>query len=116
MSLLNVDYKFITKIRAERLKPLLPNIIHPDQKGYVNGCNIFEANRLLKDIIEYSQENEINSSIIFLDYLKAFDRVEWGWALKYIEKFNFGPKFVQWTHMVTKTQTHVCLQMCGKEY
>ena len=65
------------KILAERLKPLLPmkpllhNIIHPDQKGYVNGRNIFEANRMLKDVIEYSEENKINSSIIFIDYQKV---------------------------------------------
>ena len=68
-----MDYK----IFAERLKPLLPNIIHPDQNGYVNGRNIYYANRLLQDVIEYSEEEKINSSIIFLDYQRAFDRVEW---------------------------------------
>ena len=76
ISLLNVDndYKIITKLLAERfLKPLLPKIIHSDQKGYVNGRNIAEANRLLQDIINYSEQNNINSSIVFLDYQKAFD-------------------------------------------
>ena len=82
ISLLNVDYKIVTKILAERLKPLLPKIIHPDQKGYVNGRNISDANRLLQDVIAYSEEKKINSSIVFLDFQKAFDHVEWGWALK----------------------------------
>ena len=77
-NLFNVAYKIITKILAERIKQLLPNIIHPDQKGYVNGRNIFYANRLQQDAIEYSEEEKINSSIIFHDYQKAFDRVEWG--------------------------------------
>ena len=112
ISLLNVDYKIITKILAERLKPLLPNIIHPDQKGYVNGRNIFEANRLLKYVIEYSEENKINSSIIFIDYQKAFDRVKWGWALQCLEKFNFGPKIIQWIHMVYKN-AKTCLLTNG---
>ena len=71
ISLLNVDYKIITKLLAERLKPLLPKIIHSDQKGYEYGRNISEANRLLQDLIEYSEQNKINSSIIFLDYHKS---------------------------------------------
>ena len=55
----------------------------------VNGRNIFYADRLLQDGIEYSEEEKINSSFIFLDYQKAFDRVEWGWALECLESFNF---------------------------
>ena len=94
ISLLNVDYKIIAKILAERLKSVLPNIIYPDQNGYANGRNILEANRLLQDIIEYSEQEKINSSIIFLDYQNAFDRVEWGWALKCLNSFNFGPKYI----------------------
>ena len=107
-----MDYKIITKILAERLKPLLPKLIHPDQKGYINGRNISEANRLLQDVIEYSEERSINSSIIFLDYQKAFDRVEWGWTLKCLEKFNFGPKFIEWTLMIYKN-AKTCLLTNG---
>ena len=92
VSLLYVDYKIITKPFAERLNPLFPKIIHSDQKGYVNGRNISEANRLFQDLIEYSEQNIINSSIIFLDYQKAFDRFEWCWELKCLNSFNFGPE------------------------
>ena len=112
ISLLNVDYKIITKLFSERLKPLLPQIIHSDQKGYVNGRNISEANRLLQDIIDYSEQNNINSSIIFLDYQKAFDRVEWGWALKCLNRFNFGPKFIGWIQMIYKN-AKTCLLTNG---
>lgn len=35
ISLLNSDYKFYTKIIAERLKPILPKIIHSDQTGFI---------------------------------------------------------------------------------
>ena len=73
ISLLNSDYKIITKILAERLKLLLPNIIHSEQKGYVNGRNIFDANRLLQDVIEYSEEEKIN----------------WGLGFKMLRKFQF---------------------------
>ena len=97
--------------KITNLKPLLPKIIHSDQKGYVNERNISEANLLLQGIIEYSEQNNINSSIIFLDYQKAFDRVEWGWALKYLNKFNFGPKFIKWIKMIYENAKPAYLQM-----
>ena len=46
ISLLNVDYKILTKILATRIKGVLHTIIHPDQKGFVPdryiGENIIE--------------------------------------------------------------------------
>ena len=37
ISLLNVDYKILTKVIAKRLEKLLPKIVNPDQTGYVKG-------------------------------------------------------------------------------
>lgn len=44
LTLLNCDYKIIAKILPERLKIVLPKIIHTDQKGFVKNRNISEAN------------------------------------------------------------------------
>ena len=41
ISLLGVDYKLLAKCMGERLKKVLPNLIHPDQNGFVPGGNIF---------------------------------------------------------------------------
>ena len=100
ISPLNTDYKIITKVLAERLKKILSNIIHPDQKGFVAGRNISEANRMLQDVIDYSEREKINYSIIFLDYQKAFDRVEWLWTYKCLEAFNSGVKFRKLVQMI----------------
>ena len=90
LTLLNSDYKIIAKILAERLKDVLPKLIHSDQKGFVKGRNISEANRLIQDVIEYNDREDDDGIIIFLDQQKAFDRVEWGWVDHVLSKFNFG--------------------------
>jgi hypothetical protein len=76
ITLLNVDYKIVSKILAERLKRVLPNIINTDQRGFVKGRNIFQRNRLLQDIIDYTEMADEEGAIIFLDQQKAFDRAE----------------------------------------
>ena len=54
ISLLNLDYKILSKILARRLEQFLPNLIHSDQTGYVRGRYIGQNIRLLSDIMELS--------------------------------------------------------------
>ena len=42
---------------AERIKPALNSLIHPDQKGFVAGRYIGEAIRTTYDIMHPSKEN-----------------------------------------------------------
>ena len=53
ISLLNVDYKILTKTIAKRLEKVLPKIINPDQTGYVKGRYIGENVRLILDIMSF---------------------------------------------------------------
>ena len=101
ITLLNTDYKIISKILANRLKKVLPKIIHGDQKGFVPGRNIQNANRFIQDLIHYTDEENLEGAIIFLDQQKAFDRVEWGWVDACFEYFNFGENFRKWIKMLT---------------
>ena len=51
ISLLNVDYKILSKVLSERLKKVLPEIIHTDQKGAVKGRYIGENIRLIASLL-----------------------------------------------------------------
>jgi hypothetical protein len=102
ITLFNADYKIISKILAERIKKTLPNIIHSDQKGFVKGRNISEAIRLIQDIIDYSDSENLEGAIICLDQQKAFDRVEWDWIDACLDRFGFSFRFRQWIQMLFK--------------
>lgn len=51
ISLLNVSYKLLSTVLANRLKPLLNTLIHENQKGFLAGRYIGENTKLLYDFI-----------------------------------------------------------------
>ena len=53
ISLLNIDYKILTKGLAKRTAKHLPKLINSDQTGFVKGRYIGQNIRLLSDIMEY---------------------------------------------------------------
>ena len=96
ISLLNVDYKILTKVLAIRLEKVLPKIINPDQTGYVKGRYIGENIRLIQDLMFYLEKENSPGIAVFVDFRKAFDTIEWNYLEKALALFNFGPNFLQW--------------------
>lgn len=96
ITLLNVDYKILAHCLAERIKPILPKIINTDQNGFVMGRNIRYNIRLIQDIIDYTEKNKFDGSIIFLDFAKAFDSIEWEFMLSTLKHFGFKNSFLNW--------------------
>ena len=97
ISLINTDVKILSKVLAERLKLVLPNIIHTDQKGCIRGRYIGQNVNLVRDIID-SCDNE--EAILLIDQQKAFDRVEFNWLFKVLKRFDFGDYFVRWLEIM----------------
>jgi exodeoxyribonuclease III len=112
ITLLNIDYKIVAKIFAERLKSVLPSIIKTDQKAFIKGRQISEHIRLTKDIIHFADEQNTKGAIVFLDQQKAYDRVEWGYMELCLEKFGFGPKCVN-NIMMLYRQAKSCINTNG---
>ena len=64
----NSTYKFYSAILANRLKQILNKLIHPNQKGFVEGRFIGENIRLTYDIIDHCNKNNIKGLIVLIDY------------------------------------------------
>ena len=96
VSLLNTDYKILTKLLAIRLQKVIPSIINSDQVGYIKNRYIGENVRILYDLLEYADIEQIEAYITQIDFQKAFDSVEWDFLFKTLETLNFGQNFISW--------------------
>ena len=100
ITLLNVDYKLLSKVLAKRMELLLPKLIHTDQTGFINGRYIGQNIRLLCDIMELLDTKKSQGIFLFVDFDKAFDTLEWSFILKTLEAFNFGDNFKKWVSVL----------------
>ena len=67
---------------AARIKNVLPNIIHHNQTGFIKDRYIGETVRSIFDIMELTVEENIPGLMIFIDFQKAFDSLEWNCLLR----------------------------------
>ena len=86
----------MSKVIAARIKNVLRNIIHHNQTGFIKDRYIGETVRSIFDIMELTVEENIPGLMIFIDFQKAFDSLEWNYLLNCLEHFNFGPDFIRW--------------------
>ena len=77
ISLLNVVYKIASGCIAKRLKSCIHKLISSDQTGFVPGRYIGENTRLVYDLMQYTEENNIPGILLMIDFEKAFDSVSW---------------------------------------
>ena len=98
ISLLNVDANIASKVIAERMKGLLPELIHDNQSGYIPGRWIDENIRSILDIMQYTQGKKFPGLLLFIDFEKAFDSLEWDYLNRCLQLFNFGPDIIRWVN------------------
>ena len=98
ISLCNVVYKLISKVLANRLKVILPQIISENQSVFLSGRlitdNVIAAFELMH-YLEHKKEGKDGFVAIKLDMSKAYDRMERGFIKLVIVKMGFHEKWVE---------------------
>ena len=105
LSLLNVDAKIYSKILANRLYLVLPDIIHNDQVGFLPGRYLGENIMDALALIEYTKANGLEGMIISVDFEKAFDSTNWETMYSFLEFFNFGVGYINMVRMLYRDIT-----------
>ena len=106
ITLLNTDYKLIEKVMASRLKPVLQNLIHMDQKGFLPGRKISANIRCILDILDYvNNEKKQEGILISYDFQKCFDKISHNSLRGAMSYFGFGPDFINWFNVLYSGST-----------
>ncbi len=102
ITMLNTDFKILSKILANILKKILPNIIETNQAYAIKGRDITDTVSSIRDVVSYMLEERKSGYIINVDLEKAFDRVEHEFLFAILEKFEFGKNFIKWLKIIYK--------------
>ena len=102
ITLLDCDYKMLSKWFVMRMKPVLPLVIKSGQLCTVDKKNIlFGVNNILSSILDIKQRNS-QACMLSLDFFKAYDRVLLDFLVKVMKVMNFGELFTDWISMLHK--------------
>ncbi|KAL5757923.1 hypothetical protein ACOSP7_020534 [Xanthoceras sorbifolium] len=97
ISLCSVVYKTVTKAIANRLKPLLPNLISSSQSAFVPGRLIFDNVLIAFEMlhsINKRKKGKRGFAALKLDMSTAYNCVKWRFLKKVLEKLGFPNKFI----------------------
>ena len=105
IALCNVVYKIISKVIANRLKPLLPTLVSREQTGYVEGRkilnNIIQAHEVVHSLTSKRQAG----MIMQLDLEKAYDKLNWAYIRKVLLAHGFDHNWVRWVMALITTSS-----------
>jgi hypothetical protein len=94
ITILNSDYKIMTKVLALRLAQVAPTLIHKSQAGFVPGRSISEQTKLIELMINYAEVTEQNGAIVALDQEKAYDKIAHDYLWKVLTTFGIPEEFI----------------------
>lgn len=103
ISLCNVIYKIIVNLISKRLKPLLPNIISPEQTGFVKGSKILDGLVTSQEVVHSLKINKVVGMLVKLDLSKASDRLIWEYIRSILRAYDFNHRWINWISAMIST-------------
>lgn len=109
ITLLNVDFKILSKAISARIQSCITQIIAPDQTGFIRGRYIGTNLINVRSLIDHVDASDSSGLLLAVDYQKAFDTVRWELIFTALDLFGFGNYIVSAIKTMFKgIKTAVC--------
>lgn len=105
ITLLNSDYRTLTRVLASRLGPALGKAVGREQCAFLPGRRIGEAIQLLQLLPDLLRREGREAVVAFTDFSKAYDTVSRPFLFEAMEAMGAGPGLLKWAKLLlTDTQ------------
>ena len=107
IALCNVILKLVTKVLANRLKPLLPKVVSENQSAFIKGRLITDNVLLPFESLHSMKRNTRRKEgdvALKIDISKAYDRLDWNYLRVIMIKLGFA---TSWVNLVMMCVTSV---------
>jgi hypothetical protein len=109
IALCNLCYKIITKIIANRIRPILSRTISKEQFGFLKGRQIIDAIGTVQECIHSIREKKLQAMILKIDLKKAYDCISWDYLRLVLLQCGFGLQTTKWIMGCITTTTYAIL-------
>lgn len=97
ISCCNTIYKCISKMLVHRLKPILTDLVLPNQTAFVQGRLLVENTVLAAEVVNGYHRNKGPKRIaIKVDIAKAFDTISWDFIFSCLYSIGIPNLYIRW--------------------
>ena len=95
LTLLNSDYKLLTRIIANRMGPWMTNITQWSQHCGPHGNTIFDAAAAIRDVVAYAEISGPPLCVLSIDFKDAFHKISHNYLFELLRIYGFSERFQQ---------------------
>jgi hypothetical protein len=100
--LLNVSYKILTKLLADRLGLVIHKIIADTQTAFIRNRYIMEGIVILHEIIHELHHRKTSGFLFKINFEKAYDKVNWDFLYQMMQARGIGDVLHDWIMKVVR--------------
>lgn len=100
ISIINLIPKLITKVLANRLRSVLPDLVSAQQTAFTRDRHITENFLPTREILQHVACSANPAIFAKIDFAKAFDSIDWEFLTKVMKARGFPSKWIDWIQII----------------